>query len=126
MLYNKLYTIRHLEMGQDRSGLVAEIELEPHHPVFEGHFPGNPLLPGVCTVQIIKELLERVFNGRLIMTKAKNIKYLGFVNPGSMPLLSFVLQINSAEDGVINCSATVSVGEKGICSFKGEFLNFTR
>ena len=125
MLFNKLYTIRHLEMRQDGSGLVAEIELDPLHPVFEGHFPGNPLLPGVCTVQIIKELLEKVLNRSLIMTKAKNIKYLGFVNPGSMPLLSFVLQMNPTEDGVIICSATVSVGGAGVCSFKGEFLNFT-
>jgi 3-hydroxyacyl-[acyl-carrier-protein] dehydratase len=124
MLVNKLYTIRHLEMRQDGSGLVAEIELDHLHPVFEGHFPGNPVLPGVCTVQIIKELLEKVLNRSLIMTKAKSIKYLGFVNPRSMPLLNFVLQMNSAEDGVINCSATVSAGGTGVCSFKGEFMNF--
>jgi 3-hydroxyacyl-[acyl-carrier-protein] dehydratase len=123
MLINKLYTIRHLEIGQDRSGIVADIELDPHHPVFEGHFPGNPLLPGVCTVQIIKELLEEAFKESLVMTRAKSIKYLGFVDPGLMPVLRFDLRIGVAEEGAIQCSAAVSVRETGVCSFKGEFRN---
>ena len=29
------------------------LELNPEHPVYEGHFPGNPVVPGVCQVQMI-------------------------------------------------------------------------
>ena len=95
MLLNKLYRIRSLNANADGSGFMAEIELDPNHPLFEGHFPGNPILPGVCTVQIIRELLEQSVQKSLRMTKAGNIKYLGFVNPVTMPLLTFQLQIKA-------------------------------
>ena len=109
-------------MDTDGSGLLAEIEIDPNHPLFEGHFPGNPILPGVCTVQIIKELLEHSIQKSLRMKNAGNIKYLGFVNPVTMPLLTFQLQIKSTEGTIISCSATVSAQNVSVCSFKGEFL----
>jgi 3-hydroxyacyl-[acyl-carrier-protein] dehydratase len=121
MLLNKLYKVRSLNANADGSGFLAEIELDPSHPVFEGHFPGNPILPGVCTVQIIRELLEQWIHGSLQMTKAGNIKYLGFVNPVTMPLLTFQLQTKPADANIISCSATVSVKGVSVCSFKGEF-----
>jgi 3-hydroxyacyl-[acyl-carrier-protein] dehydratase len=121
MLLNKLYKIRSLNTNEEGSGIIAEIELDPGHPLFKGHFPGNPILPGVCTVQIIRELLEQSINKSIRMTKAGNIKYLGFVNPFIMPLLTFQLQLKPAEGANISCSATVSSTGVSICSFKGEF-----
>jgi 3-hydroxyacyl-[acyl-carrier-protein] dehydratase len=122
MLLNKLYKIRSMNTNADGSGFMAEIELDPNHPLFEGHFPGNPILPGVCTVQIIRELLEQSVQKSLRMTKAGNIKYLGFVNPFTMPVLTFQFQIKPADGTNISCSATVSAQGVSVCSFKGEFL----
>jgi 3-hydroxyacyl-[acyl-carrier-protein] dehydratase len=121
MLLNKLYKIRSLNANEEGSGFMAEIELDPGHSLFEGHFPGNPILPGVCTVQMIRELLEQSIHQSIRMTKAANIKYLGFVNPFHMPLLTFQLQIKPAEGSNISCSATVSAPGVSVCSFKGEF-----
>jgi 3-hydroxyacyl-[acyl-carrier-protein] dehydratase len=121
MLLNKLYHIRSLVPQTDGSGFMAEIELDAGHPLFEGHFPGNPILPGVCTVQIIRELLEQSMQKSLTMMKAGNIKYLGFVNPVTMPVLMFQLQIKSGDTANISCSATVSAQGASVCSFKGEF-----
>ncbi len=101
---------------------MAEIELDASHPLFEGHFPGNPILPGVCTVQIIRELVEQFLQKSLYMTKAGNIKYLGFVNPVTMPLLSFQVNLKEADNRIILCSASVSAPGISVCSFKGEFL----
>jgi len=122
MLLNKLYKIRNLNANADGSGYIGDIELDPNHPLFEGHFPGNPILPGVCTVQIIRELLEQSIQKSLRMTKAGNIKYLGFVNPVIMPLLTFQLQIKPSDAPNISCSATVSARGIPVCSFKGEFV----
>jgi 3-hydroxyacyl-[acyl-carrier-protein] dehydratase len=121
MLLNKLYTIRSIDPDSEGRGFISVIELDPGHPVFEGHFPGNPVLPGVCTVQIIRELLEQSVQKSLRMTKAGNIKYLGFVNPFSMPLLTFQVQIKPAEGTNLSCYATVSATGITVCSFKGEF-----
>lgn len=121
MLLNKLYTVRSLNSEAEGSMCKAEILLDSGHPLFEGHFPGNPILPGVCTVQIIKELLEQFVHKSLILKKAGSIKYLGFVDPVTMPVLTFQLQIRAMESSEISCSATVLASGVSVCSFKGEF-----
>jgi 3-hydroxyacyl-[acyl-carrier-protein] dehydratase len=120
MLKNNLYTIEKFEAVDDRP-VVALIRLRKDHPVFEGHFPGNPILPGVCTIQIIKELLEKAFNSDLQLTRASNIKYLGFINPEIHSEILTEITFKTSETGYITCSAMVSAAGNIVCSFKGEF-----
>jgi 3-hydroxyacyl-[acyl-carrier-protein] dehydratase len=119
MLLNKLYTIEAFGVGDKIS---AQVLLNKEHPIFAGHFPGNPILPGVCTVQIIRELLEKAMDKELQLTRAGNIKYLGFINPTTTSLVQFDLTIKNTETGIINCSASVSADGNVLCSFKGEYV----
>ena len=122
MLLENLYTTSLLETAPDRTSIRAVIMLNSTHPIFEGHFPGNPILPGVCTVQIIKEMMEASFGKPLLMTGAGNIKYLGFINPAEMPELEFHLQLkDSADRSIIACAATVSAKAITVCTLKGYF-----
>jgi 3-hydroxyacyl-[acyl-carrier-protein] dehydratase len=121
MLMNNLYTLRLMESAPDGSAIRSEIMLNSRHPLFKGHFPENPILPGVCTVDIIRELLELSIRKPLKMVRAGSIKYLGFVNPEMMPLLEFRFQLNYVEDSTISCSVVVSAQDKAVCSFKGTF-----
>jgi len=122
MLRNNLYTISSFAFSDTKDQLTVQIILNKEHPIFEGHFPGNPILPGVCTVQIISELLEKALEKELMLTKASNIKYLGFINPVTTPSIQFDLVIKNTETGSINCNAMVSDGGNTLCSFKGEYL----
>ncbi|HLO60385.1 MAG TPA: hypothetical protein VK179_16660 [Bacteroidales bacterium] len=121
MLLNELYTVTALNPDALRENITAEVALNPEHPVFAGHFPGNPILPGVCTVQIVKEILELVFNTGMILEKAGNIKYLGFVSPVLSPAMLFTLSAKENESGGLSCSATVNAAGKTVCTFKGEY-----
>lgn len=40
------------------SGTQFVLRFHPEHPIYAAHFPGQPLTPGVCFVQIAFELLE--------------------------------------------------------------------
>ena len=122
MLKNKIYTLEAIHSGE-ADQLTAEIHLIRSHPVFDGHFPGNPVLPGVCTVQIIKELLEEALQRQLRMTNASNIKYLGFINPDHHPLLRFNMVLKQGESGLVGVNATVMFEEIVLCSFKGAFAS---
>ena len=56
ILKNSLYTI---EGQQSQEGTVSyDIRLHSDHFIYQAHFPGEPITPGVCVVQIAKELLE--------------------------------------------------------------------
>ena len=92
--------------------LGATVRLLPESAVYVGHFPGYPITPGVCLVQIALELIEEMAGqagqddkkGRLVA--AKNIKFTSPVIPGEGMALRFNL---SGEGG--NWSVEVFDGD---------------
>ena len=83
MLLKDLYTINHLIQQADngQSKITAELVINKSHHIFQGHFPGLPVVPGVCMVQIIKELVEQNVGKSLMLREAGNIKFLSMINP---------------------------------------------
>ena len=63
------------------TGYTAEVELLPHHPVYEGHFPGQPVVPGVCTLAVVRELTARAVGCKLHFTAIREAKYVSALIP---------------------------------------------
>jgi len=118
---NNLYRIISFEYDSSADILHSCILMDPEHPIFKGHFPGNPVLPGVCTVQIAKELLEKSLAKDLMLTRAGSVKYLGFISPVSTPEVTFNLAVNKIQENYFACNVSVLSGSKIVCSFKGEY-----
>jgi 3-hydroxyacyl-[acyl-carrier-protein] dehydratase len=121
MLLNDLYTIKDVREDRVSNKVTLQIEINPNHEIFKGHFPKNPVLPGACTVQIIKELLSYQFKRNMMLKKAGTIKYLSFINPEMNRLISIDLQVKEGEEGQLICNASVFHEEKVFCSLKGEW-----
>ena len=64
----------------------ATIRLLPESPVYQGHFPGYPITPGVCLVEIALELM-----GPVRLVAAKNIKFTSPILPTEKTELRFNL-----------------------------------
>lgn len=105
MLLKDFYIINSLE-NIDGQKYVANIRLNKDHKVFSGHFPGNPVTPGVCMMQIIKELTQEVVNTPLTMKSASNIKFMALINPEVNPELKLELDIILADDNTIKVKNT--------------------
>lgn len=56
LLRNSLYNI--VESQTSKEDAIFSIRFDDSHPIFAGHFPGNPIVPGACLVQIAEELLS--------------------------------------------------------------------
>ncbi|WP_405573542.1 3-hydroxyacyl-ACP dehydratase [Winogradskyella sp. Asnod2-B02-A] len=83
---------------QDAS-VTAKITINKDHIVFQGHFPDNPVMPGVCMMQIIKEITEKIVEKQLFMQSASNIKFMALINPFINPELELQLNIIETEEG---------------------------
>lgn len=105
MLLKDFYTIKSFETT-DGQKYVATIMLNKDHDVFKGHFPGNPVTPGVCMMQIIKELTQQAVNTPLIIISASNIKFMALINPEINPLLRLELDIVTADDATVKVKNT--------------------
>ena len=94
MLIEGLYKVVAVERTTD--GITAKVHLNKNHDIFKGHFPGNPVMPGVCMIQIIKELTEEATKKNLFLTVSSNIKFMAIINPDKNPDLE--LSINIVEE----------------------------
>lgn len=118
MLLNNFFDI--LEESQTgEEGLVTKVKFRKDHPIFKGHFPSNPVVPGVCLIQIIKELVEKNQNKDLRLTRADNVKFLNMVNPEETDTASFELTIKQSENIVVKANL-ISEG-KVFLKFSGTF-----
>jgi 3-hydroxyacyl-[acyl-carrier-protein] dehydratase len=118
---NDLYVIKEIREEMAGNKFTIQIEINAGHAIFRGHFPGNPVLPGVCTVQIIKELLAHQLKRNVNLKRAGTIKYLSFINPEMNRLISIDLQVKEGEEGQLICNASVFHEATVFCSFRGEW-----
>lgn len=120
MLIKEFYKI--INLSSSGSGLVATIELNPDHEVYKGHFPDQPIVPGVIQLQIIKELMEKHFEKKLFMGSIQRVKYLIPIIPSNSPQLVFNITNNKIDENKIR--STVSIGIHNIIFTKAR-VEFT-
>jgi 3-hydroxyacyl-[acyl-carrier-protein] dehydratase len=117
MLSGIFYKIVSKEIIAD--SIQVTIELNPEHEIFKGHFPGMPVVPGACMVQILKEITEGELNQKLRLEKADNIKFLAVINPRIVRTIIYNISIKF--NNSIEVSAELSNNVISYFKFKGNF-----
>ena len=99
--------------------IAAEATVPERSPVFEGHFPGHPLVPGVLLVETMAQasgylLLARGDFARMpFLAAVKEAKLRSFVAPGT-PLVVEATLVHEGS-GYAVTKAKIAVGGKLIC-----------
>ena len=78
-LNKNLYNI--LNKETDGEVPTYTISLLPSCVIYAAHFPGMPITPGVCQIQIVKELLEDNLNKALTIQGVRNAKFVSVLSP---------------------------------------------
>ena len=110
MLLQDFYKIDTIDTVNEGKYL-ASITLNKDHAIFKGHFPGNPVTPGVCMMQIIKEITESILSTSLTMVSTTNVKFMALINPEVNPKLTLDLEISENEASEIKVKNTTSFEE---------------
>ena len=118
MLQNELFTF--IDRVEEGEIVKANVKLDPSHPIFKGHFPGQPVLPGVIMVEIVKELLQVHIKKQTRLVKASDIKFLSVIIPELNNLIQVVLKINFVDD-MIGVEAQLLDNAVFLFKFKGTF-----
>lgn len=113
MLLDNFYTILSSE-SSDSTIWTIQIKLNPGHPVYQGHFPEHPVVPGVCLLQLIKECVEDIRQQKLQVTQVSSCKFLSAINPIETPHISVALTFKEIEEGTLQLQAEGSVKEGAV------------
>lgn len=97
MLLKDFYKVNSLNKIEEGK-YEAFISLNKDHDIFKGHFPGNPVTPGVCMMQIIKELSQEIADSSLFMVSSSNVKFMALINPEVNPDLKLELEISGTPE----------------------------
>ena len=93
-------------LPQGQSGF--NVILNPDHLIYKAHFPGQPVTPGVCILQMIQELLSEQCGTRLYISKIKNAKFVNMISPVSDGRISVVFISVTEDDGGIKAQGVVA------------------
>jgi len=121
MLVNDFFTISKLE--KDGFEIKAELVINANHKIFEGHFPGHPVVPGVCMMQMVKEIIEKVIGEKTNLVRAGEMKFLAIIDPKENNMIWATLKYNIEENGNMAVSATFFKESLIHFKFKGLFAS---
>lgn len=119
MLLGDFFTIT--EFQQEGNEVKAMLEIDASHKIFEGHFPGQPVVPGVCMMQMVKEILEKLLGRKTDLVKAHEMKFMVVINPEANNKVLASLKYSTDDTGEINLTAGISKDETVHFKFKGQF-----
>lgn len=89
------------------------IELQPECRIYKAHFPGMPITPGVCIIQIAVELLADLLGYDVALTEVVNAKFLKVINPLEDSSVDYIFRKVSTnpDDNSIKALVQVTKGD---------------
>lgn len=103
---NSFYSIQGQEITASEANF--DVIINGEHAIFEGHFPGQPIAPGVMQMEMIKELTSMIYNREVVLQSMSNCKFLAFINPNEKSDFSITIKHEELEDNSIKVAAIIS------------------
>jgi 3-hydroxyacyl-[acyl-carrier-protein] dehydratase len=119
MLEDSFYTVRNLQSAENK--LEATLHFNAGHVIFSGHFPGQPVVPGVCMVQMVTELAAKIVGRPLTLRNGQDIKFLRVIDPRVDATVQATVQLQPTTDGQLPVQASLFSGDTVFFKFRGLF-----
>ena len=120
MLKDSFFTVKEVVRAEEEA--TYRVALNSGHSIFKAHFAGNPVMPGACIAQMIKELSEDCFSVAFFISAVKNMKFLKVISPDENPEVSVQMTYTTQDDEKISVSTVIrndeSVFSKAILVLK--------
>jgi len=111
---------RIVDLNLDEKKITVEAQVPAAHTIFEGHFPGFPIMPGVLLTEAMAQSSGWLLLGLLkfermpFLAIVKEAKMRGFVSPGQ--LLTIDAKVEHEGSGFAVTKAKIRAGKELKCS----------
>lgn len=121
LLKDKFFTVLH-EEKITANDAVYLCELKADCDVYQGHFPGKPVSPGVCNIEMIRECAEMLTGKDLKISTIKQCRLTAVASPSVCPKVDVKVNVAAIEGTQsYNVVATIADAETSYMELKGTF-----
>ncbi|MBR3433838.1 MAG: beta-hydroxyacyl-ACP dehydratase [Bacteroidaceae bacterium] len=118
LLENKYYKVLRARKESDGKA-VYHVAILPDCNVYQGHFPGNPVCPGVCNIQTIKECASLLVGKELRISTIKQCLLTAIASPAICPEVDVQVEVTET-GGKYSIVASIYDAKQQFMTFKGE------
>ena len=103
----KWYSLVKVERLSSRE-IIMYTEVLSDSPWFSGHFPGDPILPGIAQLEMALDGIKRLSKKNLKISGVRKIRFKQFIRPNDKIKIKVVLR----EGDVLSYSFRIMVDEE--------------
>lgn len=118
-------SVEAMEFGKN---IVTRFHVDPNWEIFQGHFPGAPVLPGIYTVECMGQAADvlllrydRYAGKTPLLIGVNNVRFLSKVRPGDTLEVHAAISTERIEKGIVTCTAeAINLTDAGKTCCTGE------
>lgn len=95
----------------DNAEYSISLRPDSSHVIYQAHFPGSPVTPGVCIIKVIGEIIEEYFSLDIELQKVKNLKFIVPVIPTKDTEINVLFSQLEIDEDVVCARGTIENGE---------------
>ncbi|HID03131.1 MAG TPA: hypothetical protein EYP18_08000 [Desulfobacterales bacterium] len=104
------YSYISINLEKDNA-ITAQVTTDPQSPWFKGHFPNDPILPGIAQIHMVTETIAKVLQKDLSLQSLTRIKFKKIIRPGD------ILDIHAMAGKIDNqYSFRITSKQEDVCS----------
>lgn len=108
-----LYFIKAIVVSGSGTGMFV-VELNPESEIYKAHFPGQPITPGACTLQIVDDMFHHMPEAQgLQLAEVVNLKFLSPIDPRVATRVDINMTYNQE-----TCQVKAEVKHNGVVASK--------
>jgi len=96
--------------SRDENRHQTAFRIQPNHPAIPGHFPGNPVVPGVLLLDGVIESAQQWLGGSLRVLGLRQVKFIAPLLPDQEARIDLVLSDQSLDFSVQCGDAVLAKG----------------
>lgn len=121
LLENRFYKVIKEEKNDGQG--KYQLAILPDCDVYQGHFPGDPVCPGVCNIETTKECAIMLTGKQLRIKSIKQCRLTAIATPSVCPEVTITLSATPSADNSYTVLATIADEKQSYMEFKGELVH---
>ena len=101
-----------------RNTYRAEACVDANSPWFQGHFPDNPILPGIAQLALVKAVVTQASGMETAVKELRRVRYRQMIRPGdamsiqvvAVPDAPYTYKFKIIASNEVACSGTMCIG----------------